>query len=96
MAPGCGCQVSHAPVCVLCTSVCVSLSVVLRETHMSFISKTEAPVFELLIKGVTTISCVISANAQAADTSLFKVMHVPECESVCESMCLCNENGVFS
>ncbi len=42
--------------------------------HMSFVSETEAPLFELLIKGVNTINTVNSANAQGAEMCLFKVM----------------------
>ena len=59
-----------------------------RAKHMSFVSETEAPVFELLIKGVNSINTVNSANAQGAEICLFKVMSMPVCVCVCVCVCV--------
>lgn len=53
--------------------------------HASFVSRTEAPVFELLIKGVNTINTVYSANAEMC---LFKMMSPPP--RVCVRACMCD------
>lgn len=75
---------NNLPLAVAC--VCFAYLCVIKGVggvkQMSFVNRTEASVFELLIKGVK-INTVNSANAQGVEICLFKVMSTTACVDVC-------------